>query len=188
MSANPIIPLVEEAKSGKRKAGRLPAKDSKGHAIKMALAEWRLTPQHLREPKTLGALADKLDVHRKTLAYYDRQTPKSPEEFIDAIDRGAIGRYYPEAVEAIGRKASQGNIEAFKAFSRTVVEPRRPEPQRTSGMDPQLGDAIRRLFSPKDNLTITAEKTRLQIEAKSTKSDPNGTNIGQLPAFVESTS
>jgi len=172
MSANPIITLDDAPpRSGKRKAGRVPAKDSKGHAVKMALAEWRLTPAHLREPKTLGALADKLDVHRNTLAYYDRQTPKSPEEFIDAIDRGALGRYYPEAVEAIGRKAAQGNVEAFKAFARTIVEPRRPEQQRGPSMnfDPPLLDSIRRLMSPKDDLTITAKQTTVQIEGKSSE-------------------
>jgi hypothetical protein len=102
--------------------------DSRGADVKRALAEWRLTPPHLREPQTIAALARKLGVSRSLLNYYDERTPQSPEDFIEACERNALGKYYSQALDAMGRKAAE-NVEAFKAYFKAVVEPRRPQRQ-----------------------------------------------------------
>lgn len=173
----------------REKAGRPATEDSRGTEIKRKLAEWRLTPPHLREPQTVAALARELNVSRSLVNYYDKRTPQSPQDFIEACERNTLGKYYPQALDAIARKAAAGNVEAFKALAKTTVEPRRPQAATTNSMyaDSALNKAIRELVQPSNNgaektLSIKAEKTTLQIEAKPVET----TNSVQLPAHVES--
>lgn len=186
------------------KAGRPATEDSPGAEVKRALAEWRLTPPHLREPQTVAALARKLGVSRSLLNYYDERTPQSPQEFIDACERGTLAKYYPESLDAIGRKAASGNVEAFKALAKTVVEPRRPQtganPMQnipTIVMNALVNMPVAKLpgavFPSQQQtpggkaLPITGEKAALQIEAKSVQDSGETQNPVQLSAHVEST-
>lgn len=167
----------------REKAGRPATEDSRGTEIKRKLAEWRLTPPHLREPQTHAALARELNVSRSLLNYYDKRTPQSPQDFIEAVERNALGKYYPQALDAIGRKASE-NVEAFKALVKAVVEPRRAQAATANPMqvNSALHQQIMNLCHGDKEVSIKAEKTTLQIEAKPVET----TNSVQLPAHVES--
>ena len=81
-----------------------------------------------------------------------------------------MSKYYQQSLENIGRKSASGHIEAFKAFHRAVVEPRRPQANKGSfRVDRALQQAIQTLYCGNGTdkaLSIKAEKTTLQIEAK----------------------
>ena len=118
--------------------------------------------------------------------------PQSAQEFIEAYERGALSKYYPRSLEAIGRKAASGSVEAFKALVKTAVEPRRPQAGKGSfRIEPALQRAIQTLYSGNGTqgtdkaISIKAEKTTLQIEAKSAGEDTKESNPVELPEHVK---
>lgn len=154
-------------KNGKSKGKLSHRPADKRHEIKMALAEWRLTPDYLRVPQTLRELAKKLGIHVNTLAWYDKRTPKGPQEFLDAVHRGALASYWPEAVDAIGRKAAKGNVEAYKAFAKSIVEPIQQAQPGSPLKNQDLQAAVGIMFQQKGvALTATKETTKTTVQTE----------------------
>ena len=151
---------VPAATPVKCRAGRKPAGESKSAEHQAAVTEWSLTPERMRKPSTQKELAAELGITDKMVSYYMQKSPESIGAFVEEIEQRALTADYPGILDKISQLAKKGHPEMSKLFMRSIVEPRRIEPQKGSRMadDPALNQTLRVLLGSEEK-TVAIEAT-----------------------------